>query len=382
MPPQDRPLSIAYIADPNSIHVQRWIGEFLRRGHKVTLLVPRGQSIELEYPAQLAVKRYRPQTDWRSSQVGLIGTGFSVRQVIRRIRPDVVHVHHLTVNGFRAWMSGFHPYVVTVWGNDVLVEPRRSRKSRILARLVLRAADLVTGISGHVVSAAVGLGARPGRARVIHFGIDVERFSPGPDPAELRERLDLVGRRVVFSPRLIKPLYRHDVIVDALARLPEDVALLMTRYAAAPSEVAAVERRAAELGVGARVRVVPAIPHAEMPDYYRLADAVVTVPESDSGPVTLVEALGVGRPVVCSDLPPVREWMADLDPESMVPVGDVEATAAAIARVLSLDPERLVDIAQRGRAEVVRRADERLTMAEMDRLYRELASRHRPRSSR
>jgi glycosyltransferase involved in cell wall biosynthesis len=98
------------------------------------------------------------------------------------------------------------------------------------------------------------------------------------------------------------------------------------------------------------------------------------VPESDAGPVTLVEALAVGRPVVCSDLPPVREWLAELDPESLVPVGDVGATAAALQRALALPAERLRETAERGRAEVLARADERQTMDEMDRRYRALAA--------
>ena len=368
-----RPIHLAFIADPNSVHVRRWVGHFLARGYRVTLLAPRNQTITLDYPPEVSVERYRPQTDWRPSVLGLIGTGLSARNAIRRVRPDIVHVQHLTVNGLRAWTSRFHPYVITVWGNDVLIDPRRSRKSRVLARLALGSADLVTGISRHVVNAAIEFGAKPGRTRVLHHGIDVERFSPGPAPADLRARLDLDGRRVLFSPRLIEPLYRHDVVVDALATLPDDVCLVMTRYAATESEVAAMERRIAELGLGSRVRIVPGIPYDEMPAYYRLADVVVSVPESDAGPVTLVEALGVERPVVCSDLPPVREWLADLDPGALVPVGDVAATAAAISRALSMSPETRREIAARGRAEVVKRADERQTMAEMDRLYRQLA---------
>ncbi len=109
-----------------------------------------------------------------------------------------------------------------------------------------------------------------------------------------------------------------------------------------------------------------------MPDYYRLAEAVVSVPESDAGPITLVEALGVGRPVVSSDLPPVHEWLAELDPECLVPVGDVAATVAALRTVLARSPERRAELAERGRAAVLERADQRRTMAIMDEEYRRL----------
>lgn len=243
-----------------------------------------------------------------------------------------------------------------------------------------------------MVNGAVAAGAHPERTRVIHFGVDVDLFAPGPDApgpgqaaagqaatgqaaAALRERLGFGGKRVLFSPRIIEPIYRHEVVIEALAQLPGDVVLIMSKYAPDPATLAAVERQIAERGLTDRVRLVPPIPHSEMPDYYRLAEAVVSVPESDAGPVTLVEALGVGRPVVSSDLPPVREWLAELDPECLVPVGDVAATVAALRTVLARSPEQRAEFGARGRAAVLDRADQRRTMDVMDGEYRALAAR-------
>jgi glycosyltransferase involved in cell wall biosynthesis len=127
---------------------------------------------------------------------------------------------------------------------------------------------------------------------------------------------------------------------------------------------------------------VPAIPYSQMPDFYRLADVVVSVPESDAGPVTLVEALAAGRPIVCSDLPPVREWLAEIDPAALVPVGDSVATAAAIRTVLARGTQQRSDVAERGRAAVLERADQRRTMAEFEMLYRQLAAGRPARSTR
>jgi glycosyltransferase involved in cell wall biosynthesis len=369
-----RPISIAYLGDPNSVHVRRFAAEFDRRGYRVTLLVSEGRSVEDGLPERVAVERFRPHTAARVRQLGMLATRRSLREALALVRPDILHVHHLTVNGFLAWMSGHHPYVVTVWGSDVLIEVRRSRRARLLGRLALRSADLVTGITRHVVEAAIAAGARESRVRVVHFGVDVELFSPGPDPAALRERLGLTGKRVVFSPRLIDPIYRQDVVVEAVAALPGDVAMVMTGYAANPVEVARIEKLIGDRGLRDRVRLVPAIAHSEMADYYRLADAVISVPASDSGPVTLVEALAAGRPVVSSDLPPVREWLADLDPECLVPVGDVAATAAALEKVLGRSDGRRAELAASGRAAVLERADQRKTMDLLDAEYRRLAA--------
>jgi glycosyltransferase involved in cell wall biosynthesis len=368
------PLAIAYLGDANSVHLRRWAGHFADRGHRITLLVADDQVLLPGLPESIAVERYVPHTARRNRRLGMLDTRRSMRAAVARVRPDILHVHHLTVYGMRAWMSGFHPYVMTVWGSDVLITARRGRRARLLARLTLRSADLVTGISRHLVDAAIRVGARPELARAIHFGIDVERFSPGPDAAALRERLGLAGRRIVFSPRTIGRLYRQDVVIRALEKLPEDVVVVMTRHLADPAEAARVEALVGELGLGARVVIVPTVAYADMPDFYRLAEVVVSVPESDSGPITLAEALACGRPCVSSDLPPVREWLGEMDPACLVPVGDAEATAAAVLTVMARSPQERVRFAGLGRAAACERADQRRTMAEVEALYRDLAA--------
>jgi len=367
-------LAIAFIGDPNSIHTRRWAGYMASRGHRIWLIVGPDQAVDPGLPSGLEIVRYVPLVRRRIHFLGALIAKLSFRRVLKRLKPDVLHAHSLTGNGWSAWISGFHPYVITVWGSDVLITARRSRQGRLHARMSLHGADLVTGTSEHLLRAAVAAGARPERTRLVHFGVDTERFRPGPDPAELRSRLGLGGRRVIFSPRSIAPLYHHETVIEALARLPQDAVVLMTRHLADAAELASVGRRAVELGVAERVVVVDSVSHDEMPDFYRLASVVVSVAASDGGPITVVEALAAGRPVVATDLPSVREWLAGLDPAALVPVADAEATARAIEFQLARSPKDLDEVARRGRAAVEERADERANMERMELLYRDLVA--------
>jgi glycosyltransferase involved in cell wall biosynthesis len=120
---------------------------------------------------------------------------------------------------------------------------------------------------------------------------------------------------------------------------------------------------------------VPSIDHAEMPDFYRLAAAVLTIPMSDATPVSLLEALSCERPVVATDLPSVREWLGDLDPGSLVPVDDARATAGAISRVAARSAEEQSEIGRRGREIVQTRAGQDSNMAAVEAMYRELRAR-------
>ena len=244
----DGVLAIAFLGDPNSVHTRRWTGYFAGRGHKITLIVGRDLVVDPGLPAGIAIERFVPYSRERGRLAGALTAARSFRRVLKSLNPDVLHAHYLTGNGWLAWISGFHPYVVSVWGSDILITARETWRARLHTRVALRGADLVTGNSEHLVQAAVAAGARPERTRYIHFGVDTERFCPGPDPVELRARLGLQGRRVIFSPRMIAPLYHHETVIAALARLPQDVVVLMTRHLARPTELAALERQAAELG--------------------------------------------------------------------------------------------------------------------------------------
>jgi glycosyltransferase involved in cell wall biosynthesis len=376
LPEARGPVSIAFFGDPGSLLLPRWLNDFAGRGHEVHLFVERDRPAPATLDPRVGVVRFE-SFGRRFGGPGTLRARRSLRAGLAAVKPDVVHAHSVTRHGWAAALSGFHPYVVTVWGSDVLVDPARSAWTRLLARWVLGNADLVTGGSTHLVEAAVRRGARPDRARYVHFGVDTAAFTPDGDTSALRSRLRIGKARVIFSPRVIRPLYRQDVIVDAFARLPADTRLVMTRLQAAESELAAIEARTRALGVADRTVIVPAIDPAEMADFYRLSDVVVSVPVSDGGPNTLVEALACGRPVVSSDLPPNREWLADLDPQALVPVGDVAATAGAIETILRRSDSERAERAARGRSAVCERADRRAMIDRMEAIYRDLASRRR-----
>lgn len=272
-------------------------------------------------------------------------------------------------------LSGFRPFVITVWGSDVFGVAEAGWWTRRPSSRALAAAALVTADSRALADAAIELGARADRMRLIQFGVDPERFRPGPDPDALRRRLDATGHRVVLAPRALRPLYRQDVVVAALAQLPSDVIVVFGEGGQDPDERARLEAQAVALGVRDRLRFVPAIPHGEMPDYYRLADVVVSVPESDAWPVTAFEAMASGVPIVMSDLPSAREGMGDLDPAALVPVGDPAATARAILARFDASPADRATLAARLREAAIERGSTRTNLLRVEDEYRRLAAR-------
>ena len=369
-------LKIAFLGDPSSIHTRRWLNYFARRGHAVTLLLPKNLPLDPGLHPGVAVVRFtRFAARGRFPPASLLRARRSLRRVLAQVRPDILNAHYLTSNGWHAWMSGFHPYVLTLWGSDVFLTPRESRDFAAYGRLSVRAADMVMVNSEALRQGALRLGAAPARTEMVQWGVDLARFCPGPDPADLRERLGFQGKRVILSPRGLAPIYRQNVVVEALAELPADVVLLMTARNPFPQDLAAIRGRIDELGLGDRVVIEEGISDADMPDYYRLADAVVSIPVSDSTSAAILESLASGRQVVAADLPSVREWLLGLDPALLVPVDDPASTAAALARALSRDPAEKARLGRAARALVEDRADEAKCLARVEALYLRLAGR-------
>jgi glycosyltransferase involved in cell wall biosynthesis len=370
-----KPLRLVFVAHPNSIHTRRWTAWFARAGHDVTILDPVGIEVEAGLE-DVTVRRIGS-----SRLPGWPGRRRSMRRALDSLRPDVVHAHYLARFGWSAALASIRPLVVTPWGSDLLqVRPRQVR-TRLWNRFTLRRADLVTVSSEGMRTAAIAAGAHAERVRLVRHGVETARFTDGAADPELVARVGTDGAPVILSPRTIRPLYRHDVILEAVALLSRRSGtrplLVVSALGADPATLANLRRRAGALGIGDRLRVLDAVTPAELPDLYRLADVVVSVPETDSFAVTLLEAMACERPIVASDVPAVAPILADLHPlavELVVPIGDVERTATAIERALSLTDAERSAMGSALRRHVVETADYDTSMAAMEHIYRDLAA--------
>jgi glycosyltransferase involved in cell wall biosynthesis len=369
---QDR-LRLAFLADPNSVHTRRWLGWFVERGHDVYLLDGYGTGVAPGLPAGVVLLRYSAYGPMRIPFFSSLQGRSGLRRALHEVRPDVLHAHYLNRHGWQARLSGFHPCVISPWGSDLLVTARASRRARWWARATLGAADLVTVVSEPMRAAAIRTGARPDRIESIQFGVDTQRFTPGPMEDGLVERLRLPAGRVVFSSRAIRPIYHQEVVVDAFASLPADTVLVLTARNADPNSLAAVRSRIDQLRMRDRVRVLDDVTDADLPSLLRLASVAVSVPASDGFPVSVLEAMASGTPVVATDLPPIRSVLGPIAPELLVPVADRDALAAALVAALELEAGRREGLAAAMRDYAVRIADYATNMERMETLYRRLA---------
>ena len=289
----------------------------------------------------------------RGVPVTVVGPGrarslVGLRRLIRDWHPDIVHtsIFDADVLG-RAAAVGTPARVLTSLVNttyDGAAEADPSISARRLA--AVRAVDRFTARHltdhFHAISPAVRdsatahLGIPADRVTVVPRGRDLGRLG-APSAArrrDVRDRLGLdSGAEVVLNVGRQEPQKGQDVLFRAVARLVEaHPDLVLVQAGRAGKSTAGLRTLVEELGLGERVRLLGH--RDDVGDLLAAADvfAFPSVYEGLGGSV--LEAMAMRVPVVVSDAPALVDVVAGGRAGVVVPVGDVEALAEALDRVL------------------------------------------------
>lgn len=258
----------------------------------------------------------------------------AARCLIRRRRIDAIHAHWLLPQGLIARRLGRRstvPYLVTAHGGDIF--GLRGRLLKALKRKVAASCRAMTVVSTAMRDEADRLNLRAPRVEVLPMGVDLrERFVPGKGCVRATDEVLFVGRLV---PK--KGLqYLLDAMPGVLARRPQAV---LTIAGFGPEEKR-LKTQARQLGIGRSVKFIGAMPQQELPALYRHASVFVApFIRDDSGnqeglPVSLMEAIGCGCPVIAGDVAGIHDLLGDKARDTAVDPRDTARLASAIVDVL------------------------------------------------
>lgn len=249
---------------------------------------------------------------------------------------DLVHAHGLKAGWLASTIRKRPPVVVTVH-NLVLdaVAGRRARVLRGLEGALPRRVDAVIAVSDEI-------GRRFSSASDVHVIPPVgPALVAGRDRAAIRQELGIADdERLVVSVARLHPQKDLPTLFAAVDGLPNTRVVV---FGEGPDE--------ADLRRAAPSNVVLAGPRASVADEIAAADVFVVPSRWESGPLVLLEAMSLGRPVVTTDVGLAATVVRDTDTGRLVPVGDAPAMRRAITDLLG-DPDDAAAMGERGRAAV------------------------------
>lgn len=343
-------------------HVFELASGLVREGHRVVVVVPReGAGTADEVSLGVTVLRREASDATRRLSTLLREENFGedhpdafeaynadaaehahAHCVATDFRPDVVHVHDwFFIPGARAVAARLGvPLVVTfhilwypqfhLWG--ATVEPFIADAEA----LACRDAAAVIAVS-EAVRAVVREthGVPDTRLHVVHNGFDVDRFVGPPmtdsEARALRLRLAPEGKKIIVYAGRISPEKGVLALLESAERVLHEYGsahYVLVGDASPEVERQITERLAAHPKLADSVTRIAAVPRAELPQFYRVADVAVVPSVYDSFPYAALEAMSLGVPVVATRVGGVPEIVVDGVTGLLVPLAP-EALARA-----------------------------------------------------
>lgn len=253
---------------------------------------------------------------------------------MRRRRFDVVHCHLFGSNLIAKPLA-------TVLGVKVRINHDHCNDKTTLSSVMRWMDRKMNRLSSHVIavseSTRAGLlqqGIESGRVTTIHNGLDLELSCPRPDLRNvMREALDMpmdafviggVGR-LVFQKNF--PLF-VEVAKRVCAKYPQARFVI----AGTGSDESHLREQIASLGLGEKVKLLGFMSDAIR--LYSALDGLLLTSRYEGLPMTILEAMACGVPIVASDLDGMREILADGVNAALVRSGDADGFAAAVGELI------------------------------------------------
>jgi glycosyltransferase involved in cell wall biosynthesis len=252
-------------------------------------------------------------------------------RLCRRLRPDIVHAHSSKAGALgrlAAALAGAPIRIFTVHGwSFAAYGGLRGRIYLWVERRLRRLTTCVVCVAGSSRELGVAVGAcLPERTTVIHNGVDASSFA-SPARREQPPRVVSVGRFAFPKD--------FGTLVEALAATRADYrAAFVGEGPLLPEITHELDRR----GLGERVELLGN--RRDVPDLLARADIFVLSSRSEAFPVSVLEAMAAGLPVVATDVGGIAEAVAHGEAGLLIPPGNPNALAKALERLLHDSDER------------------------------------------
>ena len=367
-----------------SLHVSYLTEGLEARGYRTTLAAGRlsggegdmafvaaGRGIDVEWIPDLQ-REISPASD--------LAVIRRLAEIMRRQRPHVLHTHTAkagTVGRLAALVcgDGRPPVIVHTFHGHMLkneFDPVRERVFRSIERRLAPVADALVTVSPEVRDELVEIGVAPAtQFAVVRLGIELsERVGGAEDGAALRTDLGVPLERFTIGwvGRMTAVKQAGDVLVT-VRRLRDrgcDAALVMVGDG---PDRDSLERQARELGLDEGVFFVGF--QQDVGPWFHAFDALLLPSRSEGTPVSAIESLAAGKPVVATRVGGVADVVHEGEDGFLVAFGDADGAADRLQR-LAADPALRRRLGEAGRRRILQRYRVPRLVEDIDRLYRSL----------
>ena len=291
------------VGNPKSIHTIR-LSRFFEENYQVNLI---DEGIDFSFRNFFSALR-------------------QTKTILSKLSPDVLVLYQLNLTAFVATLANRKKKIPTFAigiGSDILTMPKKGWAYKAMLKYILKHSQAYNAGSPYLLEQMQKY--CPKRSEILLANLGINPIQP------------IEKEKIVFSNRLHSPLYRIDEVIKAFANFVskpefEDWRLVV----AATGKEKEFQQLSQFLGIEDKVKFVGWLSQKENAEYYAKSKIYISLPKSDSFPISLMEAMSGECLCIISDLPAYKGIMKQ--GENCLIVSDLEIEKADyIEKVLQLD---------------------------------------------
>jgi len=290
-----------------------------------------------------------------------------IREVVRRVQPDILHLHSGTASYAALAAAGRHRGVLEV--HDAPQAGRMSPVNRRFERILVKRLGFTPMVHSRAVLEATADAWRiePRRFRLVPLGVDTEAFAPDPDrrvPTRAALGVPADAPVVSYVARIV-PEKRPELFLAAARHVLDarpDVWFLLVGQGAG---VESAREEAMRLGLGERLLMPGFVEH--LPDVYHASDVFLSTSRYEGFGLAIAEAMAAGVPVVSTLVGGVADVVGDAG--ILEPSSDAAVLAGHVLALLN-DGRRRLALAEASRRRMRDHLDVRLSVRGFEAVYR------------
>lgn len=330
-------MRVFVLSDLSDVHTKKWISSLANNRIEIFLFGLNKPDLnfyqELEhvtvYSVDLVSKLHNPMRNGAWEKLGYLKVIHTLKQKIKEFQPDILHAHYATSHGLLGALTGFHPFIISVWGSDVYDFPKVSFFHKAVLKFNLNKADKILSTS-HIMAKQTQIYTSK-KIEITPFGVDIKLFQKKDIKKES-------GPFVIGTIKALSYKYGIDTLIDAFNIVKNNYPYkeFVLNIIGKGDEKEMLQKKVNEMGIEHFVNFIGEIENSKVPEYLNQMDVFVALSrlDSESFGVAVVEAMACECPVVASAVDGFKEVMVDGETGYIVPYNDPQAAAEKIQKLV------------------------------------------------
>jgi len=224
----------------------------------------------------------------------------SLKKIMSDFKPSVIHAHQANSVGFITSLANKKkiPQVITTWGDDVLIFPKKNFVFRMLARISLNYSHAITA-DAQIMKTAIEEFVGRKDVVVANFGIDIDQIEP------------VAKENIIYSNRLHDPLYNIDQLILGVKEFLKKNTSWKLIIAGNGSMTEYLKELAEQNLPAESYEFVGFVSSEKNQSNFLKSTIFISIPNTDGTAISLLEAMAFGCLPILSDLPANKEWVTD-----------------------------------------------------------------------